>query len=200
MKYWRENTTPTNFGFATKQFWGIFTICLENWNQMRCEGHLGWYKQSLICEWTARACPLHSWMSASCSCAVVSSCVCLGWTRWLSTCQACSIGDISGSKCWPRKRLDMILIQKGLHYSGSVEAGIVLLKQLQGGLLLQEWGKYRLGHLIWVPLSPRFPPRKQMLFTSRAAPTPQTHMPASSLTSANFSQWRQSLDWLQCCA
>lgn len=32
---------------------------------------------------------------------------------------------LTESKSWPRKYLDVLLIQKGLYYSGSVEVGIL---------------------------------------------------------------------------
>lgn len=44
----------------------------------------------------------------------------------------------TGTKCWPRSCVDMLLTEKSLFSSGRVEAGIVLLKQPRGDVLLQE--------------------------------------------------------------
>lgn len=52
------------------------------------------------------------------------------------------------------KDVDKLLIQKG--YSSSLLAVIDLFKWLQGGVLLQEWHKDRLEHLIPVLMSSHF--------------------------------------------
>lgn len=57
------------------------------------------------------------------------------------------------TNCWLMKRLDMIVILKVIHYSHCGQAGIVLSKQPQGGVLLQECHKYRWEHFMLVPLS-----------------------------------------------
>lgn len=145
---------------------------------------------------------LQSWMSAYCSCAVVIDCGCLWWTCPPSKFQAFLVGDISGINAgqgsswmcsWSRKARATLAVWG---------VGTVLLKQLQGGVLLQEWHKYKLEDRILVPL---FSSAKNsrirdnaLVDTVKVCSSSDTHASiqlANSPDSVRFSQsWHEDTD------